>query len=114
MPSLADLGAVLTPSEPTGFRLGQLELAGGIAQGEAEMQRGRILQDFTEFQLPQLMSSQAARGAGASSATWDKRRQLATGASRGLEDVEAGLARTQAGLAGNSLLAQTGISLSGY
>lgn len=113
MASLSDLSAIYAPSAPPGFTLADIELAGTQAQNEADISSERILRNFGQFQLPDLLSSQAARGAFQSSATDNKALALTTGAADQLTDIQFGLGQTQANLASNALLAQTGITLGG-
>lgn len=114
MASLSDLASVTAPAAPAGFRLADLALMGALGQSSANVGRERVLRNFNKFDLPDLLSGQAARGALHSSATRDKYQRLATGAGDNLADIQMGLAAQQAGLASNALLAQTGISLGGH
>jgi hypothetical protein len=114
MASLSDLQGVYQPdSQETGFRLADIERAGQQAATGAEIGRERLLRNFSKFDLPNLLSAQGARGAFRSSATGNKREQLATGVQDQLGDIELGLANTQADLAANALVAQAGIQLGG-
>ena len=111
MASLADLQSVYAPAPPTGFTLADIEVQGQLAAGQAGIGRERVLRNFNKYDLPDLLSSQAARGAYNTSATEDKRERLATGAGDQLTDIEYALAQRQAELAANGLLAKTGIRL---
>ena len=147
MATLADLAAVYAPPPPAGFALANIELARqqaganaaigrertlrnfGFAQTDAGTARDRVQRNFSKFDLPDLISGQAARGALHSSATARKRDRLQTGmndsladiglglerqrigAGDQLADIETGLAQTNARLAAQGLLAQTGIQL---
>lgn len=114
MASLADLVSVYAPSTPAGFSLADIDIAGTQAQNTADIARSRLTRNFGTFDLPDLISSQAARGAFHSSATQNKVRRLATGTADQLSNVELGLADQRAILAANALLAQTGIRLGGF
>lgn len=111
MASLADLMNVTAPAEPAGFKLADIELAGTFGAQDAAIGRERVLRNFNQFDLPDLLGSQAARGAYYTTATDNKRARLATSAGDQLSNIQMALARQQAGLASNALLAQTGISL---
>lgn len=112
MASLSDLASVYAPEGPeTGFRLADIEQASNSLTNNAAIGRERTLRNFNQFDLPDLLSSQAARGAFNSSATDHKRSRLATGAADTLTDIDLGLASARANLATNALLAQTGIQL---
>lgn len=113
MASLADLGGVYGTQDPTGFKLADIGLAGGLSSAQADLSKGRILRNFGQFSLPDLASSQAARGAFHSSGTRDKAGRLGLGVQDSLDDVTLGQNQYQANLAANALLAQTGISLGG-
>lgn len=115
MASLADLSAIYAPAGPeTGFTLAGIEQQNNALGNSAAVGRERTLRNFNQFDLPDLLSSQAARGSYFSSATQGKRNRLATGAADQLGDIELGLANARAGLATNSLLAQTGINLGAF
>lgn len=112
MASLVDLQRIFNPSTtPAGFRLADLNIQGNLAQGQAGINRERVLRDFNQFNLPGLLGAQAARGAFHSSATDRKREQLAHGAGDQLVDIQFALGQRQADLAANALLAKTGITL---
>lgn len=113
MASLADLLSSFAPKQPVAPVLANIRLQGQHAKTNAGIARQRLLRNFNQFDLPDLLSSQAARGAFASSATENKRTKLATGVGDELSDVALGLAQTQAQLAANALLAKSGISLGG-
>lgn len=113
MASLADLQSVFQTTRPAGFSLADIEVQGKLAAGRAGVQRERVLRDHNRFALPDLLTSQAARGAFYSSATDRKRQQLSLGAGDRLADIQFDLAAQQAGLAANALLAKTGIRLGG-
>lgn len=81
------------------------------ATANAGIQTERLLRNFNRFDLPNLLSSQAAKGAYGSSATANKREALTMGVGDQVTDVEMGLAQTQAKLAAQALLAQSGIQL---
>lgn len=147
MATLSDLAAVYAPPPPAGFTLASIGIAGqqaangaavgrertqrnfGFASADAGQAKQRTIRNFNQFDLPDLMSSQAARGAFHSSATTNKTNRLRTGMNdsladigTGLErqrvgagdqlaDIEMGLANTNAQLAAQGLFAQTGIRL---
>jgi hypothetical protein len=112
--SLSDLAAFYAPpARESGFKMADIELATNLINNQAGVSNERILRNFGQFDLPDMLGSQASRGAFHSSATEDKRRRLQVGAGDQLADVELGLAEAKANLATNGLLAQTGISLGG-
>lgn len=112
MATLADFQALYQPSAPpAGFSLAGLSLDAGLASAQSGVNQGRILRNFGEFDLPDLVSSQAARGAFYSGATSNKTNRLATRASDALADQQLDLGPILARLAANSVLAQTGIQL---
>lgn len=147
MATLSDLAAVYAPPPPAGFTLAGIEIAGqqaaasaavgrertqrnfGFATADANQAKQRAQRNFSQFDLPDLISGQAARGAFRSSATSRKTNRLQTGlndsladiglnldrqrvgAGDQLADIEMGLANTNAQLAAQGLFAQTGIRL---
>lgn len=112
MASLLDLAAIYAPSGPeTGFRLADIEQATNVLNNNAGIATERTIRNHSQFDLPDLLGSQAARGAFSSSATDRKRSALVAGTGDRLSDIELGLANAKANLATNGLLAQTGISL---
>lgn len=111
MASLADLGSVFNQAAPTGFTLAGLGLQGDLSAQEAQVGQQRSVRNFGERALPGLINSQAARGAYDTSATVNKATQLTEDFGDTLSDLAARGANAQAGLAVNSLLAQTGIRL---
>lgn len=114
MASLADLADVYAPvGQEAGFTLADIELDTQFSKDNAKIASDRLLRNFSKFDLPTLLSSQAARGAFHSTATENKRTMLETGLTDQLSDVQFNLAREQAKLAANALLAQTGIRLGG-
>lgn len=115
MPSLSDLAGVYAPSGPeSGFLLAGIEQQRNEAVSGAGVSRERILRNYNRFDLPSMLSSQAARGAFNSSATENKQLRLATGAGDSLADVAMGLANTESRLASDALLAKTGVRVGGY
>lgn len=114
MASLLDLVSVYAPSGPeAGFVLADIERRKQVARDTAAIGSERITRDFTKFDLPELQGGQAARGAFNSSATLRKTSRLSNQAGDRLSDIAYGLANTEAELAANALLAQTGIRLGG-
>lgn len=111
MATLADLMDIYQPAPPAGFQLANIDLQSTLAKNQAGVNQERVLRNFKQFDLPDLLGAQAARGAFYSSATQNKRNRLATGAGDQITDIQFGLANTQARLASNALLAQTGIQL---
>lgn len=115
MASLADLATAFQPAgPPAGFQLADLELQRGLAQAGAGIQRQRLLRDFQRFDLPDLVSAQAARGAFRTGATKRKTERLATGVADRLADVDVRLASLLGGIAFNQQLAGTGAQLGGF
>lgn len=108
---MADLQTVFGTPPPAGFSLAETDLQSTLATSQANVGRERVLRNFSKFNLPDLLSSQASRGAFRSSATNHKRDQLTAGAGDTLGDIQFGLANTNAQLASNALLAQTGFRL---
>lgn len=111
MPSLADLGTVFGQSAPAGFTLADTAIQSGLGQAQADFQTGLVKRNLSQFDLPDLMNSQAARGALRTSATDNKAFRLATGAQDQLSSIQLSNNPAQARLASNALLAQTGIQL---
>lgn len=112
MASLADLADVYGPTgQEAGFTLADIELQSQHGKDTARIATDRLLRNYNRFDLPSLLSSQAARGAFASSATDNKKALLQTGVGDQVSDIQLGLAYQQSRLAANALLAQTGIQL---
>lgn len=111
MPSLADLGGVFGTQDPAGFSLAQIALQSGLNEAQTAFQSGLVKRNLSQFDIPDLMNSQAARGALRTSATADKANRLAVGAQDALSSIQLSSNQAQAGLASNALLAQTGIQL---
>lgn len=112
MASLAELSQVYAPSgREAGFSLADIELQSQYGKNTAAISSERLLRNYNQFDLPALLGQQAARGAFRSSATTNKRTQMAAGVGDQLSDIQFALANQQARLASNALLAQTGISL---
>lgn len=114
MASLLDLVEVYAPKGPeTGFVLADIERRQEVNKTTSGINRDRALRDYEKWDLPNLLGSQAARGAYNSSATINKRERAATGVSDKLFDITYNQANTEAELASNALLAQTGVRLGG-
>lgn len=111
MASLADLGQIWNQQEPAGFSLADAAISGEYSAIDADTSRSRLLRDFGQFDLPDLLGAQGARGAYNTSATKDKVGRLSTQATDQLTDISVGGSRAQAQLAANALLAQTGVQL---
>lgn len=111
MASLSDLTDLYAPEAPAGFNLANIALQRSSGQAAYDMARNRVMRDFGQFDLPDILSAQAARGALASGATRRKVNRAATGVSDTLANLGIGYAPNQSRLATNALLAQTGISL---
>lgn len=111
MASLSDLMAVFGSAPPAGFSLAETDIASTNNESMANIGRERVLRDFNKFQLPDLLGSQAARGAFHSSATRNKQDRLTTAVGDELGNIQLGLANANAQLASNALLAQTGFRL---
>lgn len=112
MASLADLTGTFAPQGPeAGFTLADLAVQGGVASAQAGLQKQRILRNFQQFDLPDLINAQAARGAFASGATGQKAARLVTGTSDRLADIDLALAPTLASIAANQQLAGSGFLL---
>lgn len=107
------MGVYNAGAQPAGFSLANIDLAGQQGEDQAAIGRERVLRNYSQFDLPDLLGAQAARGAFSSSATDNKRTRLGTAAGDSLTDISLGLASQQANLAANALLAQTGIRLGG-
>lgn len=108
---MADLQTVFGTPPPAGFTLAETDVQSTLSNSQANIGRERVLRNFGKFNLPDLLSSQASRGAFHSSATRNKHDKLTTAAGDQLSDIEFGLANTQAQLASNALLAQTGFRM---
>lgn len=108
MASLSDLASVYNTQAPAGFNLANIALSGSLNKAQSELARTRLLRNFTQFDLPDLLSGQAARGAFGSSATRDKVLRLGTGAADTLGDIAFGSGSAQARLGANALLTGTG------
>ena len=114
MASLSDLSAIYSPPGPaSGYKQADIAVATNVLNNQAGIGTERTLRNFNQFDLPDMLGGQAARGAFFSSGTEDKRSRLQAGAGDRLVDIELGLAEAKANLATNGLLAQTGISLGG-
>ena len=108
MASLSDLSSVYNTQAPAGFNLANLAVAGSLTKAQGDLARTRLLRNFGQFDLPGLLSSQAARGAFGSSATRRKVQQIATGAADTLGDIAFGSGSSQAQNGANALLTGTG------
>jgi hypothetical protein len=111
MASLTDLLNLYEPETPAGFNLANIALERAQSQAGYDMGRGQLMRNFTQFDLPDLISSQAGRGAFNTSATRNKANRMATGVTDSLAQLGLGYAPGQATLATNALLAQTGLQL---
>lgn len=111
MATLSDLAALYEPETPTGFNLANTSLQRSQSQAGYDMARSQLLRNFNQFDLPDILNSQASRGAFASGATRRKVNRAATGLSDSLASLGLGYAPTQSRLATNALLAQTGLQL---
>lgn len=110
---MASLSDIWSPPEqpPLGFTLANLNTQQNQALEDTGIQQSRIIRNFSQFDLPDLVSSQAARGAFATSATHrkaDRARQFATD---GLGDSQRILSRVLTNLAQQGVLAAGGIQL---
>jgi hypothetical protein len=111
--SLSDLTSIYAPSGPeAGFVLGDIERRRTQAETGADIGKERILQNY-QYELPDLLGSQAAKGSYFSSATNRKRARLGQNAANQTADIDVGLANLKADLAAQALLAQTGVRLNG-
>jgi len=108
MASLSDLASVYNTQAPAGFNLANLAVSGSLTKAQADLARTRVLRNFKDFDLPNLISSQAARGAFGSSATKRKVKMSATGAADTLGDIAFGSGGAQATNGANALLTGTG------
>lgn len=108
MASLSDLASVYNQAAPAGFNLANLAVSGSLTKAQGDLARTRLLRNFSKFDLPGLLSSQAARGAFGSSATKNKVSRLATGAADTLGDIAFGTGSSQAQSGANALLTGTG------
>ncbi len=114
MASLGDLASVYAPvGQPAGFSLADIEIESQYSKDNAKLQSDRLLRNYSNFDLPAMLGSQAARGAFYSSGTTNRRSMLNSRLTDSLGDIQLNLAREQARLASNALLAQTGITLGG-
>ena len=111
MPSLADLGSVFGTTDPAGFSLAQTAIQSGLTGAQAGFESGIVKRNLNQFDLPDLINSQAARGALRTSATANKANRLAVGAQDALSRIQLSSNPAQAQLATNALLAQTGIQI---
>jgi len=111
MASLADLAGIYGPETPAGFNLASNALARANSTQGYELNRDRILRDFTRFDLPQLLSAQAARGALGSGATRRKVDRSATSVADALTNLSLGYGGDQARYGTDALLGITGTTL---
>lgn len=82
-------------SDPMGFKLAQNSLQRSDLLTESGLQGDRLQRDYDTYDRPDLLSSQAARGAFATSATMRKDSRLGGGLERSLGDLSR---NTQSGL----------------
>jgi hypothetical protein len=111
MASLADFAGIYGPETPAGFNLANIALQRSSGQAGYDLARDRIMRDFTRFDLPQLLSAQAARGALGSGATRRKVDRSATGVNDALTNLALQYGGDQARLGTDALLGITGTTL---
>jgi hypothetical protein len=108
--NLSDIWA--PPSTPPlGFTLANLNQQQTDVTTDAGLQQSRMIRNFSQYNLPDLVNNQAAKGAFASSATHDKADRLRQFANDDYGDSVLRTGRTVAGLATNGILAAGGIQL---
>lgn len=83
---------------PAGFQQAQNALQRSRLSGDYPEQLRRLEHDFTQFDLPDLASGQAARGAFHSGATQRKGQRLGEAFARGTGDITRGATYGLAGL----------------
>jgi hypothetical protein len=109
--TLSDLARLYEPETPAGFGLANTALQRSQGQAGYDMARSQLMRNFSQFDMPDILNSQAARGAFASGATRRKVNRAATGVTDTLANLGLGYAPNQSRLATNALLAQTGLQL---
>lgn len=75
---------------PMGFKLAHNALERSNLNVESDVSRNRLQRDFDTYDLPDLLSNQAARGAFASGATNRKKTRLGGALERSLGDITRG------------------------
>lgn len=85
MASLLDLYQSSAP--PQSWGMADINLQEASIGAEAGTQSARLKRNFTQYDLPDLMNSQAARGAFYSSATQNKSSRLQTGFDESQDDI---------------------------
>jgi hypothetical protein len=96
---------------PLGFTLADLNAQQTAATVDTGQKQQRTIRNFGQYDLPDVVNAQAAKGAAASSATHNKADRLRQFATDDIGDSELMLRRTLSGLATNGVLAASGIQL---
>ena len=110
MASLADYYS--PPSgPPAGFSLAGLQTQQSQALEEGGIQQSRIMRNFSEYDLPDLINNQAAKGTFFSGTTGVKADRLRQGATDSFGDIGRTVSRTVANLASQGVLAASGIQI---
>lgn len=97
-----------TTGQPMSWGMADIGLRETTAGAAAGTQSARLQRDFTQYDLPDLVNNQAARGAFQSSATQRKAGRLQTAHDEGQDDITRGLGFTLADLANRKVGITTG------
>lgn len=106
MASLLDLYQSSAP--PQSWGMADINLQEATLGAEAGTQSARLKRNFTQYDLPDLMSNQAARGAFHSSATQRKASRLQTAHNESQEDITRQLGFRLSDLANRKVAVTTG------